>query len=65
MNTLENILKEIKDVPDNRLKELYQFVQSLTPKSKIVESKSDKILSYEHSVICKTLIMKNLSIKPK
>lgn len=31
MLTLNNILKEIKEVPVNRLEEVYQLVHSLTP----------------------------------
>lgn len=46
MLTLNIILKEIKDVPVNRLEELYQFVHSLTPKSKSTDSKRKKILSF-------------------
>jgi len=46
MLTLNNILKEIKDVPVNRLEELYQFIQSLTPKNKTTESLRKKILSF-------------------
>jgi predicted flavoprotein YhiN len=46
MLTLNAILKEIKDVPVNRLEELYQFVHSLTPKPKQKESLRKKILSY-------------------
>lgn len=48
MLTLNAILKEMKDVPVNRLEELYQFVHSLTPPTK--QSASDglrkKILSF-------------------
>lgn len=36
----------MKDVPVNRLEELYQFVHSLTPKSKQTEALRKKILSY-------------------
>jgi hypothetical protein len=46
MSTLNTILKEIKDVPVNRLEELYQFVHSLTPKTKQTESLRKKILSF-------------------
>jgi len=46
MLTLNTILKEIKDVPVNRLEELYQFVHSLTPKSEQSDSLRKKILSY-------------------
>lgn len=44
--TLNTILKEIKDVPVNRLEELYQFVHSLTPTTKQTESLRKKILSF-------------------
>ena len=46
MSTLNAILKEIKDVPDSRLEELYQFVHSLTPPTKHSESLRKKILSF-------------------
>ncbi|NOU46942.1 MAG: hypothetical protein HOO86_07770 [Bacteroidales bacterium] len=46
MLTLNAILKEIKDVPANRLEELYQFVHSLTPASKQTNSLRKKILSF-------------------
>jgi len=46
MLTMNSILKEIKDVPVNRLEELYQFIHSLTPKSKKTETLRKKILSF-------------------
>jgi uncharacterized protein YoxC len=46
MLTLNTILKEIKDVPVSRLEELYQFVHSLTPKTKSTETVRKKILSF-------------------
>ena len=46
MLTLNNILKEIKDVPVNRLEELYQFVHSLTPNTKQTDTLRKKILSF-------------------
>jgi hypothetical protein len=46
MMTLNAILKEIRDVPVNRLEELYQFVHSLTPTTKQTESLRKKILSF-------------------
>ena len=46
MLTLNTILKEIKDVPVNRLEELYQFVHALTPKPRQKDSLRKKILSY-------------------
>ncbi len=33
MLTINSIVKEIKDVPVNRLEELHQFIYSLTPSS--------------------------------
>lgn len=46
MLTLNSILKEIKDVPVDRLEEVYQFVHSLTPKRQISEARRKKILSF-------------------
>ncbi len=46
MPTLNAILKEMKDIPVNRLEELYQFVHSLTPKTKQTEIVRKKILSF-------------------
>ena len=46
MLTLNTILKEIKEVPTDRLEELYQFVHSLTLKSKKNEKIRKKILSF-------------------
>ena len=46
MLTLNTILKEIKEVPVNRLEELYQFVHTLTPKTKQTEILRKKILSF-------------------
>ena len=46
MLTFNAILKEMKDVPVNRLEELYQFVHSLTPKTKQTENLHKKILSF-------------------
>lgn len=46
MLTINTILKEIKDVPVNRLEELYQLVQSMTTSTKHNESLRKKILSY-------------------
>jgi hypothetical protein len=34
MNTLTSILKEMKDIPVNRLEDLYSFVHSLNTKPK-------------------------------
>ncbi len=46
MLTFNAILKELKDVPVNRLEELYQLVHSMTPKTKQTETLRKKILSY-------------------
>jgi hypothetical protein len=46
MLTLNAIIKEMKDVPVNRLEELYQFVHSLTPTTKQTETLRKKILSF-------------------
>ena len=46
MLTLHTLLKEMKDVPVNRLEELYQFVHSLTPKTKQNDALRKKILSF-------------------
>ena len=46
MPTLNAILKEMKEVPVNRLEELYQFVHSMTPANKHSESLRKKILSF-------------------
>ena len=41
-----SIIKEIKDVPENRLEELYELVHSMTPSSAKDETVRKKILSY-------------------
>ncbi len=46
MLTINAILKELKDVPVNRLEELYQLVHSMTPKTKQTQTLRKKILSY-------------------
>jgi len=46
MSTLNAILKEMKDVPVNRLEELYQFIHAMTPKAKHSDSLRKKILSF-------------------
>ncbi len=46
MLTINTILKELKDVPVDRLEELYQFVHSLTPKAKQTENLRKKIISF-------------------
>jgi hypothetical protein len=49
MSTYNDILKEIKDVPVERLEELYQFVHSLNKKTKKSDSLRKKILSFAGS----------------
>ena len=44
--TFKTILKEMKDIPAERLEELYQYVHSLNPKSKRTESLRKQILSF-------------------
>lgn len=46
MLKLNTIYKELKDIPPGRLEEIYQFVHSLNPKSKISERLKKKILSF-------------------
>ena len=46
MTTLDAILKEMKEVPVNRLEELYQFIHSLSPTTKQTKTLRKKILSY-------------------
>jgi vacuolar-type H+-ATPase subunit C/Vma6 len=46
MITLNAILKEIKNIPSERLEELYQFVHSLNPKKKKTIALKEKIMSY-------------------
>lgn len=46
MSTINAILKEMKEVPVNRLEELYQFVHSMTATTKRSESLRKKILSF-------------------
>jgi len=46
MLAINTILKEMKDVPIDRLEELYQFVHSMTPSTKKTENLRKKILSF-------------------
>jgi len=46
MLTLKTIMEEMKDVPVDRLEELYQFVHSLTPSTKQTGALRKKILSF-------------------
>ena len=49
MLTLNTILKELKDVPVDRLEELYSYIHSLKTDSKKSEASRKKILSYAGS----------------
>ncbi len=46
MLTLNNILKEMKDVPINGSEELYRYIHSMTPSAKHSENLRKKILSF-------------------
>ena len=46
MLTLNTILKELKNVPLNRLEELYQLIHSLSEKSEPTEAIRKNILSF-------------------
>jgi hypothetical protein len=46
MLTIENIIKEIKDVPKERLEEIYQFIHSLNQKPVDKKSNRDKIIAF-------------------
>jgi hypothetical protein len=46
VSTLNAILKEMKDVPADRLEEIYQLVHSLNPKTKSTDASRKRILSY-------------------
>lgn len=46
MSTINTIIEEMKDVPVNRLEELYQLINAMTPKSKHSDSLREKILSF-------------------
>jgi len=46
MLTLNTILKEMQDIPVNRLEELYQLVHSMSSSTKRKESLRKKILSF-------------------
>jgi hypothetical protein len=46
MSTLNAILKEMKDIPVDRLEEVYQLVHSLNPKTKSSDASRKRILSY-------------------
>ena len=44
--TFNSILKELKDLPSDKLEELYQYIQSLNPKKKGSEQLRKKILAF-------------------
>ncbi len=49
MRTLNAIIKELKDLPPNRLEELYQYVHALNPKKKMDKEIREKIMSFAGS----------------
>ena len=49
MLTINAILKELNNVPLDRLEELYQFVNSLTSKTRPSEAIRKKILSFSEA----------------
>jgi hypothetical protein len=49
MLTLNTILKELKNVPVDRLEDLYSIILSLRTNTKKTEKKSKKILSFAGS----------------
>ncbi len=49
MLTLDTIFKEIKNVPVNRLEDLYSFINSLKTNSKTTKENRNKILSFAGS----------------
>jgi hypothetical protein len=46
MPSLSSILKELKDIPADKLEELYYFVHALNPKTKKSDSLRKKIMSF-------------------
>ena len=46
MFNFNTLLRELKDIPSNRLEELYQFVHSLNPKVKKSDTQRKKILAF-------------------
>lgn len=46
MLTLNTIISEMKDVPVNRLEDLYQFVQSISRRNSKTENLRKRILSF-------------------
>ena len=49
MLTFDTIIKELKNVPVNKLEDLYSIIQSLQTDIKSSEKKSKKILSFAGS----------------
>ena len=47
--TFNSILKELKNIPSDRLEELYQYIHSLNPKKKGSEQLRKKILAFAGS----------------
>ena len=46
MMTFNSILKELKDIPADKLEELYQYIHTLNPKKKGSDKLRKKILSF-------------------
>lgn len=49
MFTRNSILKEIKDIPANRLEELHEFIHALQPDKKQNDAARKKIMSFAGS----------------
>jgi len=49
MPTIKSIINELKEVPANRLEELYQLIHSMSRKVEPTESRRKKILSFAGS----------------
>ena len=47
--TFNSILKELKNIPEERLEELYQYIHSLNPRKKGSDQLRKKILSFAGS----------------
>lgn len=46
MLTINTLLREIKEVPVNRLEELYQLIQALTPRTSSPAGNHQQIMSF-------------------
>jgi hypothetical protein len=46
MSTLNTIIEEMKNVPVNRLDEIYQFIHAMTPNTKHSDRLRKRILSF-------------------